>query len=91
MEILDWSNSSNVQLAKIFFDKYVTTWNLRDIHLHNIMVPRSLNDDPYLLNTGHIFSCNPHNDYEELLSHVQRHTKCIVGSCLCKKGTILTC
>lgn len=62
MEILNWSNSANVQLAKIFFDKYVTTWNPRDIHCHNIMVPRRLNDDPCLLNTRHIFSSNPRND-----------------------------
>ena len=55
------------------------------------MVPISLNDDPWLLNTDHIFSCNPHNDYEELLNRVQRHTKCSVDSCLRKKGTILTC
>lgn len=39
MEILDCSNSSDVQLANMFFDKYVTAWNLHDIHRHNIMVP----------------------------------------------------
>jgi len=64
MEILDWSNSSDVQLAKMFFNKYVTARNPRDIHRCNIMVRRSLNDDPCLLNTGKIFSCNPDNDYE---------------------------
>lgn len=52
MEILDWSNSSNVQLAKILLDKYATAWNTRDIHRHNIMVPQSLNFDPFLLNTS---------------------------------------
>jgi len=91
MEILDWSNSSDVQLAKIFFNKYVTSWNPRDLNCRNIMVPRSLNDDPCLLNVGQIFSSNPHNDYKELLNRVQKHTKCTVDSCLCKKGTILTC
>ena len=55
------------------------------------MVPRSLNDHPFLLNIEHIFSCNPHNDYEELLNRVQRYIKCSVYSCLHKKGTILTC
>jgi len=91
MEILDWSNSFDVQLANIFFDKYVTAWNPCDIHRRNIIVPRTLNDDPFLLNTSQIFSSNPHNDYEELLNCVQRHTKCIIDSYLRKKGTILTC
>lgn len=43
------------------------------------------------MNNSHIFSCNPHNDYEEFLNRVQRHTKYTVDSCLHKKGTILTC
>lgn len=38
MEILHWSNSFDVQLEKMFFDKYVTAWNPCDIHHHNIMV-----------------------------------------------------
>jgi hypothetical protein len=46
MEILDWSNPSDVHCAKTYFDRYVTTWNPRDIHRRNIMVPRSINDDP---------------------------------------------
>lgn len=91
MERLYWSNGSDVKLVKRFFYKYVTAWNPRDIHRHNIMVPQSLNDDPCLLNIGQIFSYNPHNDYEELLNHVQRHTKCNVDSCLCKNDTILIC
>jgi len=91
MERLDWSNDCDLQHAKRFFDNYVTAWNPREIHHRNIMVPRSLNDDPCLLNTDQIFSCNPHNDYEELLNRVQRHTKCSVDSCLHKKGTILAC
>ena len=91
MERLDWSNDCDLQHEKRFFDNYVTAWNPRDIHRRNIMVSRSLKDDPCLLNTGHIFSCNPHNDYEELWNNVQRHTKCSVDSCLRKKGTILTC
>jgi hypothetical protein len=55
------------------------------------MVPRSINDDPCLLNTNQIFSSNPHDDYEHLLNRVQRHTKCSVDSCLRKKGAILSC
>ena len=38
MEILDCSNSSDVHLAKIFFNKYVIAWNPRDINRRNIMV-----------------------------------------------------
>ena len=68
MEILDWLNASHVQLIKRFFDIYVTAWNPHDIHRHNIMVPRSLNDDPFLLNIDHIFSCSIRNDYEEFLN-----------------------
>ena len=64
MERLDWSNDCDFQHAKRFFDNYVTAWNPREIHRCNIMVPRSLNDEPCLLNTNYIFSCNPHNDCE---------------------------
>ena len=64
MERLDRSKGFDVQLAKIFFDKYVTTWNPCDIHRHNIMAPQNLNDDPFILNIDHIFSCNPYYDYE---------------------------
>ena len=56
MERLDCSNDCDLQHAKRFFDNYVTTWNQREIHHRNIMVPRSLNDDPFLLNTDQIFS-----------------------------------
>jgi ATP-dependent DNA helicase PIF1 len=91
MERLDWSNPSDVHGAKTYFDRYVTAWNPRDIHRRNIMVPRSINDDPCLLNTDQIFSSNPHDDYEHLLNRVQRHTKCSVDSCLRKKGSILSC
>ena len=95
-ELLTWKDLIGqmiviLQHAKRFFDNYVTAWNPCEIHRHNIMVPRSLNDDPYLLNTDQIFSCNPHNDYEELLNCVQRHTKCSVDSYLCKNGTIRAC
>ena len=51
MKILDWSNAFDVQLAKRFFDNYVTAWNPCEIHRRNIMVPISLNDDPCRLNT----------------------------------------
>jgi ATP-dependent DNA helicase PIF1 len=91
MDTLDWSNPSNVQAAKTFFDKYVTAWNPRDIHRRNIMVHRSLNDDPCLLNSEQILSSNAQDDYEHLLNRVQRHTKCSVDSCLRKKGSILKC
>ena len=91
MERLDWSNPSDVHGAKTYFDRYVTAWNPREIHRRNIMVPRSINDDPCLFNTDHIFSSNPHDDYEHLLNLVQRHTKCSVDSCLRKKGSILSC
>ena len=64
MERLDWSNDFDLQLVKRFFDNYVTAWNPREIHCHNVMVPGSLNYDPFLLNTDYIFSCDPHNDYE---------------------------
>jgi hypothetical protein len=76
--------------AKTYFDRYVTTWNPRDIHRRNIMVPRSINDDPCLLSIDWIFSSNPHDDYEHLLNCVQRHTKCSVDSYLYKKGAILS-
>jgi ATP-dependent DNA helicase PIF1 len=55
------------------------------------MVPRSLNDDPCLLNSEQILSSNAQDDYEHLLNRVQRHTKCSVDSCLRKKGSILKC
>jgi hypothetical protein len=75
MEILDWSNLSYVHGENTYFDRYVIAWNPRDIHHKKIMVPRSINDEPCLLNTYQIFSSTPHDDYEHLLNHVQRHTK----------------
>ena len=53
------------------------------------MVPRSPNDDPCLLDSTQIFSSNSSEDYEHLVNHVQRHTKCTLHSCLRKKGSIL--
>lgn len=91
METLDWTNPLSVDVAKTFFDIYVTTWNPRDIHRRNIMVPRSPSDDPFLLTTTHFFSSNPSKDYEHLFNRVQGHTKCNVHSCLRKRGYVLTC
>lgn len=91
MDPLYWTNPLSVDVARTFFDRYVTTWNPRDIHRRNIMVPRGPNDDPCLLNCTQFFSSNPLEDYEHLVNHVQRHTKCSVHSCLQKKGFVLTC
>lgn len=51
----------------------------------------SLNGDPFLLNTHQTFSFNPKEDYEHLVNHVERHTKCSIDSCLRKKGFFLMC
>lgn len=53
------------------------------------MIPRSINDDPCLLNTHQFFSYNVEEDYENLVNHVHRHMKCSVDSCLRNKGLIL--
>lgn len=91
METLDWANVTTLSTAKCYFDKYVTAWNLRDIHCQNFMIPRTLNDDPCLLNTEKCFSCKPKEDYEHLVNLVQRHTKCNVDSYLLKKGYVVSC
>lgn len=91
METLDWSNAIFVVVAKNYFDKYVTGSNLHDIHRRNVMKPQNLNDNPCVLNREHIFSWNDEEDYENLVNHVQRHIKCIVDSCLCKKGFVISC
>jgi len=82
MEPLDWSNPSSVNAAKTYFDKYITTWNPRDIHGRKILVSHNLNDDPCLLESAQIFSSNPCEDYENFLNRVERHTKFNVDSCL---------
>ena len=86
MDTLDWTNPLSVDVARTFFDRYVTTWNPHDIHRRNIMVPRSPNDDPCLLDSTQIFSSNFSQDYEHLVNRVQRHIKCTLHSRLRKKG-----
>ena len=80
---------SNVHVENTFFVKHITTLNIRAIHYHNIMGIWILNDNPYLLNTSQISSCNPHEGYENLFNCVQRHTKCNVDSCLHKEAQLL--
>ena len=91
METLNWQDLDQINTAKSFFDKYVTTWNPRDNHDARIHAIQSIEDDPCLLDTKDILSSNPLHDYEQLLNRVQRHTKCSENSCLRRKGNTLEC
>ncbi|XP_057840713.1 uncharacterized protein LOC131050530 [Cryptomeria japonica] len=91
MDDIDWSNNDDVQSAKSFFDRYVTTWNPRSqLARENRLHTASL-FDPCMSDTNQILSADPFSDYEELISVVQRHTKCFVHTCLKKKGPALHC
>ena len=91
MESLNWEDTEAVDIARQFFDKYISAWNPR--------APSTLNQpnawpdpkDPCLLSTQQIFSTNPSSDYEQLVNCVERHTKCSESTCLRKKGSSLQC
>ena len=91
METLYCKDPDQINTAKSFFDKYVTTWNPRDNHDAHIHAHQSIEDDPFLLDTKYILSSNPLHDYEQLLNRFQRHTKCTANSCLRRKGNTLEC
>ena len=76
MGTLKWQDLDQVNVAKSFFDKYVTTWNPRENHDMHIHMHQSIENDPCLLDTKYIFSSNPLYDYEQLLNGVQIHTIC---------------
>lgn len=71
--------------------KYVSTWNPHATTHRNNQIYGSPREDPCLLNTIEIVTTNPLDDYEELVNHVQRHTKCRESTCLQKKGRKLEC
>ena len=85
MEQLDWKDTIRVDVARQYFDNYVTTWNPHDSHHRNISIHRPLEEDPFLLDISEIFNTNTLDDYEQLANRVQRHTRCNVHSCLRKK------
>eukprot|EP01018_Ginkgo_biloba_P038592 Gb_30228 [translate_table: standard] len=91
MDALHWDDPYQVLEAKHFFDTIMHAWNPREPHQRNIQVHRSLLDDPCLLDTRKIFEREARKDYEELVNHVEQHTKCNEGSCLRKKGRSLVC
>ena len=91
MENFDWKNDANVKKACNFFDMYVCAWNLRDGAHRSDIVFQALLNDPCLLNTIEIFTTVHVHDYQEIINHVQRHTKCKEGTCLQKKGKKLEC
>lgn len=70
MDNLDWHNNIQVEQAKEFFDKYVSTWNPRTPSQRNNARHRSVEDDPFLLSTPEIFSRDRLDDYADLLNCV---------------------
>ena len=91
MEHLAWTNMIRVDVARRYFDNYVTAWNPRDAHHSNISIHRPPEEDPCLLDTSEIFNIDHLDDYEQLANRVQCHTRCSVHSCLRKKGSSYMC
>ncbi|XP_059070854.1 uncharacterized protein LOC131028544 [Cryptomeria japonica] len=88
---LQCNNIQSVQNTLAYIDKYVSAWNPRSLELRNQVFHRSIVDDPCLMDTSMIVSSDPSIHYYELANHVQRHTKCTIQTCLCRKGTSLVC
>ena len=64
MDTLDWEDILTVEVAKMFFDTYVTTWNPRDTHLLTSRLHHSTTNDPWILASPSIFSSNYSLNYE---------------------------
>ena len=76
MDTLKWENVNEVNVAKTYINKYITTWIQRDDHGRNPMVRYSTLDDPCLLSTTEIFIANLVQDYKKLINCIQQHSKC---------------
>jgi len=91
METLNWDNIEAVDLAKQFFDKYISAWNPRLSTISNQSISQTNVEDPCLLSTSDILRNNPFNDYVQLINCIERHTKCTENACLRKKGSSFEC
>ena len=91
MENLNWEDAKAVDIARQFFDKYISAWNPRAPSNSNQPNAWTNPEDPCLLSTPQIFRTNPFSDYEQLVNCVERHTKCSESTCLRKTGSSLQC
>lgn len=85
MDRLDQNNADEVEIAQLFFDRYIIAQNPHETSHRNNTLYQGLLDDPCLLNTYDILSTNNDHDYEELINRVQHHTRCRQGTYLQKK------
>ncbi len=76
METLHWEGTNQINSAKIFFHKHVTTWNPCKSHDMCIHMHQSIQEKAFLLDTKDMFSSNPLQNYDKFCNHVQRHTHC---------------
>ena len=91
MENLNWEDTEAVDIARQFFDKYISAWNPRAPSTSNQPNAWTNPEDPCLLSTPQIFKTNPFSDYEQLVNCVEHHTKCLESTCLRKNGSSLQC
>ena len=91
MDTLDSEDILAVEVAKHFFDTYVTAWDPCDTQLSTSRLHQFTANDPCILTSPSIFASNYSTNYEELVNFVQRHTRCLESTCLRKKGIFVRC
>lgn len=72
IEKLNWNDSTQVRLAKEYFDRATHAFNPRNEYQRIIHIQQN-DDDHCLKNTERIFQFDVMMDYEELLNCVEHH------------------